>query len=64
MAIIISCPDCGRGYELADVLRERDSNGSRPMQCPHCHTLIGRTAHDATDGDLSAPSRPPTPPQP
>ena len=64
MAVIITCPDCGRGYDLVDFYTARDPHGARALQCPNCYALIGRTKHDAADGDLTAPSRPPTPTTP
>lgn len=61
MAVVITCSDCGRAYDIVDFLCERDRNGARPLQCPNCYTLIGRTTHDAADADLTAPSRSPAP---
>lgn len=45
----VTCEDCGRTYELRDFLGEPDSHGSKPLQCPHCYALLGRTEQGDSD---------------
>ncbi|MFB6159702.1 MAG: hypothetical protein ABEJ61_00820 [Haloferacaceae archaeon] len=43
MPVVLTCADCGRGYSLGTVLGDSDAHGSRPLQCPNCYALLGRT---------------------
>ncbi|MFC6724386.1 hypothetical protein ACFQE1_08370 [Halobium palmae] len=45
MAIILTCDDCGRGYDWVDFRGRKDKHGSHPIQCPNCYALLGRTEH-------------------
>jgi hypothetical protein len=49
MVVVMGCPDCGRGYSITDFRGERDRNGARPLQCPHCYALVGHTSQDASE---------------
>jgi DNA-directed RNA polymerase subunit RPC12/RpoP len=46
MAIVFICDDCGRGYEWVDFRGQKDTHGSRPIQCPNCYAYLGRTEQD------------------
>lgn len=50
---IIMCDDCQRGYPVGRFLGDRDQHGSRPLQCPHCYAIVGRTTQQSPAGGIA-----------